>query len=104
METVLGCWVLHTLVQASILRGWGHTGLLCAMSESLAPPICAVPLGVEMEGYTEPKRGEAPPTVHTCAGSGTWSEGPHWATIHCVGVTKAADMCGTVGRSRGKLH
>ena len=100
METVLGCWVLHTLVQASILRGWGHTGLLCAMSESLVPPIHAAPPGAEMEGYTEPKSREAPPTAHACAGSGTWLEGPHWATIRCVGVAKAADVCSTVGTSR----
>ena len=104
METVLGCWVPCTLVQASILGGRGHTGPLRAMSESLVPPIRAAPPGAEMEGYTEPKSREAPPTAHACAGSGTWLEGPHWATIRCVGVAKAADVCGTVGMSGGELH
>ena len=104
METVLGRWVPCTLARASILGGRGHTGPLRAMSESLVPPIRAAPPGAEMEGYTEPKRGEAPPTVHACAETGTWLEGPHWATIRCVGVAKAADVCGTVGMSGGELH
>ncbi len=82
METVLGHWVLHTLVWALILRGQGHTGPLHTMLESLALPICVAPLGAETEGYTEPERGEVPPTTHTCMGSGTWLEGLHWATIH----------------------
>ncbi len=77
METILGHCVPCTLVQASILRGRGHTGPLRAMSELLVPPICVARPGVETEGYTEPEGGEVPPTAHACAGSGTWLEGPH---------------------------
>ncbi len=69
------------------------------MSELLTPRTCAVLLGAETRGYTELERAMLLPTTHACVGSNTWSEWLHWAAIYCVGVAKAADMCGTVGTS-----
>jgi len=56
------------------------------------------------EGYTEPaglKRWYPPlVVVHADARSATPHAGPHWAATRSLGVTKAADACGTVGNTR----